>query len=69
MIDIEKTLKEIDKILETLESAPIEEGVANFERAVDLSEKALKALTECNGKLLIIKDKINKLEEDFDIDE
>jgi exonuclease VII small subunit len=68
MFDIEKNLKEIDTLLKKIEAVPVEEGITLFERAVSLSEEALKALSGAQGRLTIIKDRISRLEEDFNLD-
>ena len=61
--------KELNQIIEKLEdkNLPLDLGIELFEEGVKLTEKALNILNDNEGKIKILKNKIDKLcEENFE---
>ena len=65
----EEISKELNQIVEKLEdkNLPLDLGIELFEEGVKLTEKALNILNDNEGKIKILKNKIDKLcEENFE---
>ena len=58
----EEVVKELEKIITKLEDSklPLSEALSLFEKANELSKKAQAELKETTGKLLIIKQELDK---------
>jgi len=68
----EEILEELQKISDTLEnsSLPLEEGIALYNKGLDLSKKAIETLKECKGKITLLNDELGKLAETaFEVEE
>lgn len=69
---IEEALEKLEKIADKLESSDItlDESLELFSEGTALAEECNKILSEGKGKLVLIKEKLNKIsEEDFDLDD
>ncbi len=64
--DFEKSLAELEKIVETLESgeATLEESMKLFERGVKLSDDCRKTLYEAKQKIMTLTDAEEENEQD-----
>lgn len=62
-MDYEKKLEELNKLVSKLESGEVtlEEGVALFERGVQITKECLASLNEYKGKIASVQGEVDKL--------
>ncbi len=66
----DEALKELEAVVKSLESEmPLEEAVKAFEKGVALSKTCLDALKAEKGKIQLLTDDVNKLTEEFNIND
>lgn len=70
-MEFEKKLNALEETARKLESGvSLEEGISLYEQSLELTKECLKDLTDCKGKLTVIKKQMDALiEEPFKEDD
>ncbi len=65
-MSFEEESKELDKILEKLESGEVglAEGVELFKKGEELLERSYKQLNDSKGQILVLKEKLGQMTEE-----
>lgn len=70
-MNFETTFSELEEIVKKMETQKIslDESLELFNKGIELSKKCLQYLGDSKGKILLLTDELNKLTQEFKIDE
>ncbi len=61
-MNLEEKIAKLDDLATEIENgAPLEESLKLFEQSVVIADDCMKILNDCNGRLVVLQEKVRKL--------